>query len=304
MIAAACATSSCRKRSSTATEAPRSGPSAGQAINIGPHDPRSDLEVRDWTFPAVPGEVAFERRAVVLIPKSIATSTKLPLLIALHGMGETVDSTTGANGWLQSYGLDVTLMNLHAPPLTTDAFKGFVTNERLAVINDGLAKRPFGGMIIACPYQPAGIGTESLGYDTYASFLADRLLPRLRAETPVIGTPRSTGIDGVSYGGLNALRMGMMRPEVFGAVGALQAAVYDEPTIVALIAERLGGRPLHLVTSAEDVYLPALTTVSKGLEERKVPHEFVVTQGPHGYDWNKGTGAIEMLLWHDRVLRG
>ena len=40
------------------------------------------------------------------------------------------------------------------------------------------------------------------------------------------------------------------------------------------------------------------------LNAEHVAHEFVVVAGPHDYAFNRGPGGIEMLLWHDRVLRG
>ncbi len=33
-------------------------------------------------------------------------------------------------------------------------------------------------------------------------------------------------------------------------------------------------------------------------------HEHRVALGPHNYDFNRGPGGLEMLTWHDRVLRG
>ena len=33
-----------------------------------------------------------------------------------------------------------------------------------------------------------------------------------------------------------------------------------------------------------------------------VAHDFADIPGPHDYPFNRGPGAIELLLWHDRVL--
>ena len=254
----------------------------------------------DWTFAA---EGGFEKRAVVIIPKGLAATTKLPLLVTLHGMGETVDARTGAYGWLESYSLDATLSNLRHPPLDAQAFEGFVTPERLSEINGDVAKRPFGGLVIACPYLPRDIGSDSTPFDAYTRFLGEKLLPRLRNETPVMGTPRTTGIDGVSLGGMNALRFGLMRPDLFGAIGTLQAAVYDDIGTAEYIAAKLAGRPLRIVTSSEDVYKDTLVSMATALRDRKIAHELLITPGPHDYAWNRGAGGIEMALWHDRVLR-
>lgn len=260
-----------------------------------------DLEVKDWTFPTPDGE----RRVVVLVPKPLPVGHKLPLLVAFHGRGETVSPRAGAYGWLESYGLDRSYAALRSPPLAAAAFENLVRQDRLARLNADLAARPFGGLVVACPALPPEIGGAS--YERYAAFLGDQLLPRLRAEAPVIGTKESTGIDGVSLGGISALRMGVARPDLFGVIGALQPAILDDPPegyVVDAIEKGLGERPLRLVTSDEDYYYPAVTRASARLTERKVPHQLLVTTGPHDYVWNRGPGGIEMLLFHDRALRG
>jgi hypothetical protein len=40
------------------------------------------------------------------------------------------------------------------------------------------------------------------------------------------------------------------------------------------------------------------------MKEAGVPVFFDLVLGPHDYDFNRGPGGIEMLLFHDRVLRG
>src|SRR5262249_26956357 len=154
----------------------------------------------------------------------VPAGARLPLLVALHGMGETVDPVTGANGWLKSYELDVAMMNLCHPPLEREAFRGFVTTDRLTEINSSLVKRPFAGLVVACPYVPSSIGGSDLSFDAYGAWIADTLMPKLRDETPIEGTARATGIDGVSLGGICSLRIGLGRPDLFGVVGALQPA--------------------------------------------------------------------------------
>ena len=265
-----------------------------------PGGPR-DLEVLDWTFPTPDGE----RRVVVLVPRPLPAGQKLPLLVALHGRGETASPRAGAYGWLESYRLDRSYAALRSPPLTAEPFEGFVRQDRLARLNADLTARAFGGLVVACPALPPEIGGAM--YDRYASFLGDALLPRLRKETPVIGTKESTGIDGVSLGGISALRMGISRPDLFGVIGALQPAIIEDPPeghVVDAIVKGLAGRPLRLVTSDDDYYYPAVTKASARLTELRVSHQLLVTMGPHDYAWNRGPGGIEMLLYHDRVLRG
>jgi hypothetical protein len=245
----------------------------------------------------------WEKRATVLLPFP-PPAEKLPVLVALHGMGETVDPATGAHGWLDAYELDVAIAQLRAPPLEEDAFRGLVTPQHLHDVNDALDKQPYRGLVVVCPYLPRQIGGD-VSFDAYARYLADELLPRVRAELPARTEVSATGIDGVSLGGVTALTLGIMRPDVFGAVGALQAAVSEDQVdrVADDLYRRLGGRPLRNTTSEEDVYHGVLVELDRALTARAVPHEFGVEEGPHDYIWNKGPGAITMLLWNDRVLR-
>jgi enterochelin esterase-like enzyme len=159
---------------------------------------------------------------------------------------------------------------------------------------------------VVCPYLPKEIGSNDLTYDAYASWLGDVLLPKVRAETPALPDVKATGIDGVSLGGITALRIGLARADLFGVVGALQPAVNDLDVAEALaddVAAKLAGRPLRIVTSKEDAYRTTLEGLHAKLDTRKVPHEFFVSEGPHDYLWNKGPGGYEMVVWHDRAQR-
>ncbi len=290
---AAAALAACRRKQQ---DPPAPSAAAQPSMSAPPAPAPPELDVLDW-------ELDGDHRCVVLVPKGAVG--KLPLLVALHGMGETASPKKGAYGWLVDYQLDKVIHRLRTPPLDEQAFQGLVTPTRLAEINTDLAKRPYGGLVIACPYLPRSIGGE-LPYDTYGKWLGEKLLPKLRAETPVLATVTATGIDGVSLGGITALRIGLARPDLFGAVGALQPAVNDETgaeALAAIIAEKIEGRPLRIVTSTEDSYRVALSALDEKLWARNVTHQFFVSEGPHDYVWNQGPGGIEMLLWHDRVLR-
>jgi enterochelin esterase-like enzyme len=287
----------CRKKSPP-PPAPMQPPAPAPSSSA-PPGPRGALDIRDWSFDG-------DRRAVVLVPKDVAVGTKLPVLVALHGMGETTSAERGAHGWLDDYDLDRAIDRLRHPPLVAADFQALVTPERLAQINGELATRGYQGLIVVCPYLPKEIGTNDLPYDVYAKWLGEVLLPRVRKETPAEGGATNTGIDGVSLGGITALRIGLARADLFGVVGALQPAVNDLDIADALadsLQQGLNGRPLRVVTSKEDAYRETLEGLHAKLDARKVPHEFLVSEGPHDYIWNKGPGAIEMLLFHDRAQR-
>jgi enterochelin esterase-like enzyme len=282
----------CRRTASPAIqERSRAGPSAAPA--------GEPFEVRDWQMGPAFGTLA---RCVVLVPRQ-AAARRTPLLVALHGAGETVDPRTGAHGWLDSYALGTAYRRLLAPPLVRDDLRGLVTPARLETLNAELRHRPFGGLVVACPYVPRSVGRE-VPVEVYGRWLGEVLLPRLRRETPASSRPSATGIDGVSFGGALALRLGLARPELFGAIGTLQPALHEDEIedLAVEIGGRLAGRPLRLVTSTEDQFRHPVEALHAALERRRIPHQQLLTEGPHSYRWNRGPGAVEMLLWHDRVL--
>ena len=73
---------------------------------------------------------------------------------------------------------------------------------------------------------------------------------------------------------------------------------------IELIAAKLDSRPLHLVTTKDDYFRVANTSLDQRLTTKGIAHDFQLGPGPHDYPWNRGAGGVEMLLWHDRVLRG
>jgi hypothetical protein len=261
-----------------------------------------------WSFPDTPiGKMS----VVVSVPERRGDE-RFPLLIAMHGRGETLKGPErGARGWIDDYALTKAIARLARPPLTPGDFQDFIAPDRLSALNAALVTAPYAGLVVACPYLPDILSGEEpfTRAPPLTRFLVDTLIPKLFAETPVVGAPHATGIDGVSLGGRAALAVGLARPGAFGSVGSLQAALDAKNAgEVALRAQRaLAKNPklwLRLVTSSEDYYLPALRTIAGALRHAKVRHDFVVARGPHAYEWNRGPGAYEMLLFHDRVLRG
>lgn len=251
---------------------------------------------------------------MVMIPRWIGPGERLPVLVALHGRAEARRGLdAGANAWLRDYGLARAAARLRAPPLTADDFQGFVTPARLEAINASLAERPFRGLIVVCPYVPDVLDERRRArLDSAAPFgrhLVETLLPRVRREAPAHAEAAATGIDGVSLGGRVALVTGFAHAPRFGAIGALQAAI--QRTEVASLVERArrarSENPhlvLRLVTSEGDYFRKAIGVFHEALAAEGLPHEHVVLPGPHDYAFNRGPGAIEMLLFHDRALRG
>jgi enterochelin esterase-like enzyme len=250
-------------------------------------------------------------RVVVLIPER-EPSARLPVLVAMHGRGEALKGPeAGARGWVDDYWLPTTIERLHRPPLTLEDFRGFADDTRLARLNASLVQRPYQGLIVVCPYTPDILpADESIDKALpLARFVVDTVLPRAYRETPAIGSPETTGVDGVSLGGRAALGIGFLRPKAFAVVASEQAAVRSDNSedIVRRAREAKAQKPdlyVRLLTSSDDYFIKANQSLAEALSAAGIRTEIVTVPGPHDYIFNRGPGAYEMLMFHDRVLRG
>lgn len=245
-------------------------------------------------------------RALVSAPEGAAT---LPVVVALHGRGETRSLDVGARGFKDFYGVDRVDGRLRAPPITREDLLGFTNEARLAQINASLAAEPYRGVVLVCPFAPDLKDRSPSGAEPFGRFVTGVLLPKAREAAGAVAGPERTGIDGVSMGGRLALWIGFRFPEMFGAVGAMQPALRVEEAegVAALAAEARAKNPklrIRLLSSEGDPFLAAVKAASAKMREAGVEHDLVVVPGPHNYEWNKGPGCAEMLLWQERALRG
>lgn len=304
----ACQGGSSEPLSRAAQDPPPRSASSKTPVTTAEPDPRPSLppEERTWTF----GETKFGRIDVVIRVPERAPEAKFPALIAFHGRGESLKgSRRGARGWLDDYELERSIQRLKAPPLDEEAFEGFVSPERLSTINAELDRQPFEELVVVMPYLPDALKRDQ-AFDNgpiLADFVAKELLPRMRKELPVVAASAAVGIDGVSLGGRAALLVGFAHPTAFGTLGATQAAV-DQQELSRwqqLAARAIAENPrleLRLLTSEDDYYRAVLTTFASRLKAGGIPHRFDVVAGNHSYEFNRGPGGIEMLLFHSRTL--
>jgi enterochelin esterase-like enzyme len=249
--------------------------------------------------------------AVVLVPER-AADERFPVLVTFHGLGEAKKGAArGARGWIDDYGLLRAIERLRAPPLTAEDLQDFVDRERLAVLNRELAREPYRGLIVVNSYTPDVLRGEEpfskVGPLTH--FVTQELLPRVQRETPALPGAAHVGIDGVSLGGRAALAIALSAPAQFRSAGGLQPAfdVENASEFAALAGKARRFNPelaLRLLSSEQDYFLAPTRAISRSLERAGIDHRLVVWPGPHDYPFNRGPAAYEMLIHHDRVLRG
>ncbi len=236
----------------------------------------------------------------------------MPLLVLLHGLGETHDQHIGARAWVDRYGLGTAYDRLRTPPVERLYKKyRYWTDERLAEVNASLKKTPLAGMAIACPYTPnvykSPLGRKNV-LDRYADWITETVIPRARKEANVLDTMKHTYLDGCSLGGYVGAEVFLRKPKQFCAWGTLQGAlgahrVQGYADRIAKIIEEHGPRHIHVETSTADAFRKVNQTFSKALKKKGVAHDFIMPPGPHNQRFLRDSGTIEMLLWHDRLPR-
>jgi pimeloyl-ACP methyl ester carboxylesterase len=268
---------------------------------------RGEVEVRDL---ALPGDRSLGQRMTLVIPKKIVLTSNIPLLVLLHGLGETGDQRTGAFAWLERYGLETSLDRLFHPPVTRIAKRGDFTDEHLRNVNADLSASPFAGFVIACPYTPNVNRAPNVKttLDGYAQWITDVVIPRAQQEAPVTKDASRMAIDGCSLGGFVAIEVFLRRPQNFGALGTVQAAIGEHRAApyaerIANILRDVGPRAIHLETSSADPFRAANEALANELTKRQVTHDAIVLPGPHDQPWLREVGTLEMLRWHDRRFR-
>jgi enterochelin esterase-like enzyme len=298
-----------RREASGASAAPASAPAPPPVAKALPPmpdageapAPRGKVGTQTWSFDG-------GGRAVAVVPAWLKPGERLPLLVALHGRGEAQkDPAEGAMGWPRDYALLRAIERLCAPPITDADLEGFSDPKRLAALNDDLAKKRWEGLVVVCPYTPDLELRKPAEVREYGEYLIKTVIPRARKELPVFDSPGATGIDGVSLGGAIALRVGLENAHAFGAVGTLQAAIGEDqvPEFTELAKQARVKNPdvkLRLLTSSKDYFREAITALHESWRAAGIAHDFADVPGPHDYPFNRGPGAIEMLVWHDRML--
>lgn len=240
------------------------------------------------------------RRFLLVTPRYQDADRPIPLVLFLHGLGETVDERLGAYAWLEKYGLGSAWQRLKRPPIAPTSKRGEWTSARLDEVNAELAARPFRGFAMVTPFMPNPHGAAD--HDAYAKWIAESLLPRCRREAHVRADAEHTLLCGVSLGGHVALEVLVRLPRTFGGFAGVQTAIgeWAADGYADKIAKMTPKR-LFLLTSTQDHWKKSSEALAAALSARKVAVDTRTVPGPHDQPWLREAGTIETLHWLDRL---
>jgi pimeloyl-ACP methyl ester carboxylesterase len=292
----------CRRCGEDAALPPETAPNRPRPSAPAPLPNAGEWRELSWTTAEAPpeGEAALVRRG---------DKADSPLIVALHGRGESGRGLlAGAAGFRDDYAIEEVEKKLLGGTISAADLGGFATNERIAALQRSLGDAAYEKPALVTPYCPVLSDRSVAGARGFTTFVCDTLLARAASAIGHDVPHARRGIDGISMGGRLALQIAITRPEVFATVGAMQPAISVDETssFASAIAAAHARSPftLRLVSSKDDPFLDAVRALDRALSNRSIPHLFIVTPGPHDYAWNRGPGAAELLMFHERALRG
>ena len=234
-----------------------------------------DLDVREVH---VDGEQS--RLFVLATPRHLESYERVPLVVLLHGLGETGDARMGAWAWLERYGLGTSYDRLRAA---------------------GSLR----GLVFACPYMPDLPVADPRAFDAYARWIVETVVPRARREAPAaFDTPERTYLGGCSLGGHFSLEVLLRRPGAFGAWAGVQTAIGAQAgeRYAARLAAA-GPHALLVETSSADPFRAGSEALARGLTRAGIANTLAELPGPHDQPWLRRSGTARMLQWLDDLPR-
>jgi enterochelin esterase-like enzyme len=146
--------------------------------------------------------------------------------------------------------------------------------------------------IMVMPHGDYSVYTDtSGGSKSFEGVVVDELIPEIDGRFRTLADAEHRAIGGISRGGVWALEIAFMHPELFDAVGghspALsvnRATVEYDPMVLAKTAA-IDELRIFLDAGDRDWTRAATQDLSKILAERYIPHTFTVGKGNHDYPY-------------------
>jgi hypothetical protein len=229
-------------------------------------DAEADWRPRDLDVREVHVQGSLSQLFVLATPRHLESYERVPLVVLLHGLGETGDARMGAWAWLERYGLGTSYDRLRAA---------------------GSMR----GLVLACPYMPDLPVADPRAFDEYARWLVETVVPQARREaSAAFDDPAFTYLGGCSLGGHFSLEV-LLQTAVGEGAGERYAARLAQSGSHALFVETSTGDPFHAGNEA----------LSRGLTRAGVASTFVELPGPHDQPWLRRSGTARMLSWLDEL---
>ena len=213
----------------------------------------------------------------ILLPDGYAAdSERFPLLLMLHGAGGNREKIAR---------------------LEPEISEMWASNDlpRMVVVTPSVAT----GSIYQDSYD---------GKERWESFLMDEFLPHLRARYRVSRDRETTMVTGGSMGGIGSLRLGFKYPETFGAVAAMQPAVWPGVTWDEVpdrhkirSAERLAnlfGVPFDHQRFQRENPASIVESDPSRLRDSAI---YVEVGDQDGFGFVEGADFMHRLLWRHRI---
>lgn len=240
------------------------------------------------------------RRALLVTPRPPSPPASLPLVVLLHGLGETGDPRAGAYAYWERYGLPGAYARLLTPPVTRISRAGYFTDAALTRVNASLAGRPFGPLAFLCPHVPNLQSPVQVA--PFATWLVKEGIPEARALFASVGAPvGKVLLAGCSLGAFIGFESLLAFPEAFSAVAGVQSAIGTgaAPRYAKALAD--AGVRTYLSTSSGDPYRGPTRALAAALRARGVAPDTHEAPGPHDQPWLREVGMVELLLWLHRA---
>jgi enterochelin esterase family protein len=234
---------------------------------------RGAIHLRDYESKAL----GRSRRLRVYTPAAYEkSSARFPVLYLLHGSGDN-EAT-----WTELGRAHVILDNL-------------------------IATRKAVPMIVVMTDGHAFLGNEPEGRaKNIAAFERDLLedvMPLVETHYRTVNTPDKRAIAGLSMGGGQAVAIGLKHLERFAWIGGMSSSVREpEHNFAAFLANPVTDakrlRLLWLAIGKDDFLLKENRLFNQLLAERRVPHEYIETQGNHSWPvWRRYLAELAPRLF-------
>ncbi|MGF1464547.1 MAG: alpha/beta hydrolase [Sandaracinaceae bacterium] len=157
----------------------------------------------------------------VLTPRGWVRGEELPLVVFLHGGGDS-----------------------------HDAFDRHGVSERLL---DGMASGRIPRAVVVLPNGHLGFWANWwAGTRRYEDWVVEELIPRVRARYQTLPCPEHCHVMGVSMGGAGSLRFALNRPDTFSTVASLSGPIFTTEEMLSFVQNRL----LAILIPSEAIFGP------------------------------------------------